>query len=196
MILFITHRSEVSVAGGVFTSPHYWVGISAFVLVAFFGLLNVLLSKSKFRKNLSNVAKYKKYLLLFFGLVLFTWSYKIYSPIPQKSFWQLSDHWNYLDDYKAYQIIKSENLQNYNIADFVYYDTLATVIKYLLMKDGVPIENQDYYHNKFLFVLSKNNYDFTWITSYEYRNFAPNKILKVWKINDYYNLYLFQRLPQ
>lgn len=195
LILFITNRDQVSVAGGVLTSPHYWVGISTFILVAFFGLLRKLTSGWKFNKKITPISKYKTILFVFFGFALFAWSFSLYSPKPEKSYWLNEvNHWNYPGEYKAYEIIKSQNLENYNVANFVYYDTLATVVKFLLMRDGVPIEHQDYYNNKYLFALNRANGDFSWITSYEYTTFNPRKLLKVWKLNDSYNLYLFERV--
>lgn len=197
LLLFLTHRNEVSIAGGVLSSPHYWVGISLFLLVIILGLLNTLVNKLKILKIFKKNKNLKIAFISLFGVFLFLWSFATYSPKPTKSFWMDEvPNWNYLGEYNAYRIIKSENLQNYNVADFVYYDTLSTVIKFLLMRDGVPIENQDYYTNKYLFVLNRASGDFSWITSYEFTTFSPRKLLKTWKLNNNYNLYLFERIPQ
>jgi len=115
----------------------------------------------------------------------------IYLPIPSHGF-GMSPNWNYLMEKKAYEIIKTQNIKNYNIVNHIY-DNLSMVIKFHFKKDGVKINYDDYYHNEYLYVISKNE-DVFKDPAYELNTFVPNKLIKNWKLNDTYNLYLFKRI--
>ncbi len=67
-------------------------------------------------------------------------------------------------------------------------------LKYLLKRDNVSINYEDYYHNKYLFVIKKTNTNVYDTLSYEVAFFKPSKILKTWTINNHYKLYLLERL--
>ncbi|OGK39082.1 hypothetical protein A3A74_05660 [Candidatus Roizmanbacteria bacterium RIFCSPLOWO2_01_FULL_35_13] len=122
----------------------------------------------------------------------------IYFPKPKNAF-GMADNWNYPMEKKAYEIIKKampagrqENLQDFNIVNLVY-DNLSVVIKYQMKKDNYLIDFDDYYHNKYLFVINKNENIFN-NPAYEVNTFKPRKKLNQWKLNDSYYLYLFERL--
>ncbi|NTU72664.1 hypothetical protein HGB07_00615, partial [Candidatus Roizmanbacteria bacterium] len=124
------------------------------------------------------------------ALLFFTCVFK-YSQRPPQSFWSYAPNWNYMAEYRVYQIVKNEHLTNYNIANLTYYDTYSSVVKYLLKRDNIQIQYDDYYTNTYLFVIAptlemKN-------APYEVATFKPATLLKTWKINDGYNLYLLQR---
>ena len=129
-----------------------------------------------------------KYFIFIVLIILDTY---IYFPKPSHGF-GMSPNWNYLMEKKAYEIIKSQNLKNYNIVNPIY-DNLSMVIKFHLKKDGVKINYDDYYHNDYLYVISKTPNVFN-NSAYELNTFVPNKLIKSWKLNEVYNLYLFKRI--
>ena len=183
LLLFINHHNEVTSAGGI-TTPHYYLSLSFMLLVSVLAFVRNKLPKGKTFF----------YALSVLTLVLFTWSAVLNFQKPSTAFWSYAPNWNYTDTEKVYQIIKAENLKDYNVADLTYYNTKASTIKFLLKRDNVDINYEDYYHNKYLFVEKANNTKFNDTLSYEVAFLKPVKLLHTWKINDYYNLYLLKRL--
>jgi|SRR3989344_2015894 len=115
----------------------------------------------------------------------------IYLPAPLHGF-GMSPDWNYKMEKKAYEIIKSQRVTNFNIVNHVY-DNLSVVIKFHLKKDEIVMNYDDYYHNDFLYVISGTTQIFD-DPAYELNTFIPNKLIKQWKLNQKYNLYLFKRI--
>ena len=107
----------------------------------------------------------------------------------------MSDNWNYISEEKAFRLIKAQKISNFNVANTIY-DTKASVQKYLLRRDAVIINEEDYYNNKYLFVISTNKDTFTGNRAYEIETFKPSVIVSNWKINDYYKLYLLKRIDK
>ena len=101
------------------------------------------------------------------------------------------ENWDYPSEFKTYQIIRSQHLPNYNIANLAY-DTLAQVQKYLHRKDGIILQFDDYRTNKYLFVITATTH-FMNNPAYEVNTFKPSRLVKTWPINDYYSLYLLER---
>ena len=136
--------------------------------------------------------KYFSYslILIIAGLLLIIDLF-LYLPRPTHGFGMAPD-WNYLMEKKTYEIIKSQPYQNFNIVNHVY-DNLSMVVKYHLKKDGYKMNYDDYYHNDYLYVVSPDP-DVFKDPAYELYTFKPNKLLKTWKLNDTYNLYLFERI--
>jgi len=182
-LLFIQHRNELSSAGSI-TTPHYYLSISFMFLVAVLAIIRNRLPKGK----------KLFYLCSILAVILFVWSAADNFYKPQQSFWSPAPYWSYPDEYKAYTIIKSMNLKDYNVANLAYYNTESFVVKYLLKRDNVSINYEDYYHNKYLFVIKKTNTNVYDTLSYEVAFFKPSKILKTWTINNHYKLYLLERL--
>lgn len=158
--------------------PHRFLSISFILLI---------LLSNKMKKFIS----YK--LIYFLGLILIVIDLFIYLPKPKQAF-GMAKNWNYLMEYKAYEIIKKENIRNFNIVNTAY-DNLSMVIKYLMKKGGYVMNYEDYYNNGYLFIVSKTE-DIFDDPAYEINTFKPNKKLKQWKLNDYYSLYLFERLKK
>ncbi|HLL60567.1 MAG TPA: glycosyltransferase family 39 protein [Candidatus Nitrosocosmicus sp.] len=200
MLFLFEHKDKLDRGGGSY--PHYYITLSFMTLLASLGIINKIIkyvrskkiSKKEFLYKVKGMLNDKTYRYVLGALFLFLLirSLIFFTPMPRNSFWAGTDNWNYLDDYKIYEIVKKENLQNYNIANLPY-DTLSSVSKFLLRKDGIEI-NDDYYRNKYLFVIYKND-NFMEATSYEVATFKPHKILKKWKINDHYQMFLLERLP-
>lgn len=156
--------------------PHRYLAISIFLL-AFISIY---------------LRKYISYgLIIMITLVLVILDACIYLPKPSHGF-GMSPNWNYLMEKKVYEIVKKQNIKNYNIVNHIY-DNLSMVVKFHLKKDGVRMNYEDYYHNDYLYVISKDENVFK-DPAYELNTFVPNKLIKNWKLNDTYNLYLFKRI--
>ena len=125
--------------------------------------------------------------------MLFVFAIFKYAPLPSHGF-GMAENWNFLEEKKVYKIIRAQNLENYNIVH-LGYNTVAAVQKYLHKRDGVRLNYDDYYHNKYLFVVSSKE-DFLETPTYEANTFKPSRRLKKWKINDTYSLYLLERTPE
>jgi hypothetical protein len=183
LLLFLQHWKEASSSGGGIHIAHYYLTISFMFLLALLGLFAKYLPKGK------------KFILFstLLAIILCTWSVAINFRKPEESFWSYARHWSYLDEYKVYTIIKKTNIKEYNVANLTYYDTKSAVVKYLLKRDNISINYDDYYQNKYLFVIKENNQKVFETLSYEVSFFKPSTLLKTWKINNYYNLYLLRR---
>lgn len=198
MIFLFQHRNELDRGGGSY--PHYYLSLSLMLLLAAMGVINRLityifskkLQKKDFLFKIKTFLNQKTYgvVVVLIFVFLLTKALIANVPVPKESFWAGTNDWNYLADHRIYEIVKQEHLTNYNIANLTY-DTLAWVPKYLLLKDGVPINN-DYYHEDYLFVVYKND-NYMEATSYEVATFKPHKVLKTWKINDHYKMFLLKR---
>lgn len=156
--------------------PHRYLSISLIILILLVPIYKKYLSKKFF---------------IILTISLLTIDLFLYLPKPKHAF-GMNNNWNYLTEKKAYEIVKSENLQNYNVVNLIY-DNLSVVIKYHLKKDGVKINYDDYYNNDYLFVINKNENIFN-NPAYEVNTFKPNKKIKQWELNNFYNLYLFKRI--
>ncbi|PJA55421.1 hypothetical protein CO165_03635 [Candidatus Roizmanbacteria bacterium CG_4_9_14_3_um_filter_33_18] len=158
--------------------PHRYLSIS---------ILTLALISSYFKKYISY------FLIITVAIILIIFDAFIYLPKPSHGF-GMSPNWNYLMEKKTYEIIKTQNVKNYNIVNHIY-DNLSMVIKFHLKKDGVKMSYEDYYHNDYLYVISKNA-DVFKDPAYELNTFVPNKLVKSWKLNEIYNLYLFKRVQK
>jgi len=158
--------------------PHRYLSIS---------ILTLALISSYFKKYISY------FLIITVAIILIIFDAFIYLPKPSHGF-GMSPNWNYLMEKKTYEIIKTQNVKNYNIVNHIY-DNLSMVIKFHLKKDGVKMNYEDYYHNDYLYVISKNA-DVFKDPAYELNTFVPNKLVKSWKLNEIYNLYLFKRVQK
>lgn len=161
-----------------FFVPHRYLSISLILLLVFAPLYKRFLTGRR---------------LIFLSLTLFILDLFLYFPTPKQAF-GMSPDWNYLMEKKAYEIIKKENLKNFNIVNHIY-DNKSVVIKYHLKLDNYDIDYEDYYRNRYLFVISNTDEIFQ-DPAYELNTFKPNKKIKQWKLNDTYNLYLFQRIRE
>ena len=186
IILFLQNWNQVDKPGGQYT-PHYYLALSFFALIALLAF---------FRNKINKISsKNFLYLITSLSVILLFFSVSANITKPTSSYWSSAANWNYPTDYKIYQIIKSTGIKNdYNVANLVY-DTKSIVIKYLLKVDHVDINYDDYYGNKYLFVISKPHV-YEKDPAYEVDMFRPRKLLKEWKINDYYQMYLLERLPK
>jgi hypothetical protein len=180
VMIFIKNWNKVDRPGGL-TMPHYYISISFMLMVVILGI---------FRKH---IRKISYGLLAFLAIVIGLYSLSVYLPLPEHAFWAYTTPWNYLDEKKIYDIIRSTNLKtDFNIANLAYYDTKAYVVKYFMKRDGYKINYDDYYGNKYLFVVSEGQ-KYLSNPSYEVATFKPHKVLQKWKINSRYDMVLLER---
>ncbi len=180
-LAMLTHLSEIEVVsgGGILKSPHYFLG---FMLL----LLTMLVYLIRRRINNSHLV------LLFLGLVVLFFV-QIF-PSSNTAF-GMSKNWNYPSEKKVFEtIINSGIASDYNVTNLVY-DSRATTIKYLLKRADVQIDYDDYYQNKFLFVVDQDE-RFINNEAYEINNFRPFRIVDVWVINDVYKLFFLERISE
>jgi len=194
-VLFLKNWSKLDKPGQGPYNAHYYLSLSFILLLVLAGLLNFLSvrfmpKKSWLRKNENKIFLAFLSLLI---LALSIWSLLKFSPTPRTAFWAAAEDWNYLDEVKIYKNIKEAKVTDYNISNLVY-DTKAVVPKYLLKVDRVDIDYEDYWHNKYLFVIEEKGKDYMADPAYEVKYFKPSKLLKTWQINDRYNMYLLERL--
>lgn len=183
ILLFIKYWNKVDKPGGI-TMPHYYISLSFMLIVTFLGLLTKSIKKIPY-----------KYFILF-ALIVGIYAFLVNSSVPQHAFWAPTTPWNYLDEKKIYDIIRSTNIKtHFNVANLAYYDTRSAVVKYFMKRDGYDINYDDYYGNKYLFVISE---DTKYLTnpSYEVDTFKPHKLLRKWNINSRYNMVLLERLKE
>lgn len=177
MLLFLKHYKEVfGAGGGAPFSLHYILSPSIFIMLA-------ILLRIKKILNYKHIAVISS---LLFIVALFK-----YAIPPQHAYGTTKD-WRYADEVKIHRIVVQQNLANFNIANLAY-DTVAVVQKYLLKIYGVSGNFDDYYRNKYLFVVAENPHFSQNTQSYEITTFTPSTIIKNWNINNTYNLYLLKR---
>lgn len=181
ILLFIMNWSKVDKPGGI-TMPHYYISISFMFLVVLLGSIAKRMQRISYG------------LIIILAFIVSVYSLYKYSPMPEHAFWAPTTPWNYLAEKKIYDIIQSTQLKNnFNVANLAYYDTRSIVIKYFMKRDGYEINYDDYYGNKYLFVISEGN-KYISNPSYEVATFKPNKILQQWKINSRFDMVLLERL--
>lgn len=175
IVLFLTNvKTLFGKKSSINFNYHYFLSMS------FFALLIAAFYLRRFIDKLSLS-------VLFFGL--FTWSFIVFVLYPSRV--GFSKDWTYDDELIVYNIVKHNPIQNYNIVAF--YDTLAHTQKYFLKRDGIDLDFNNYKTNKYLYVIYKSK-DFRKNQAYEMNTFTPSRIIKTWKINNIYNLYLAERL--
>jgi hypothetical protein len=179
ILLYIQHWDKViGKGGGSSLSNHYILTSSLFVFIAL-----TYVGKKWLSIKIQIVT----------GILLFICALVLYGPVPKHAF-GMADNWNYTYEEKAYAIIRSQSVIGYNIVN-EGYDTLARVQKYLLKRDNVQLDYDDYYKNKYLYVIS-NRPNYMEESAYEVNTFKPSKLVKKWKLNHYFNLYLMERLEE
>lgn len=160
----------------IFAAPHYFLTISLFLIIVLLAFINKV---------------FRPKIILTASIILLIWSISIYSQKPSHGY-GMTENWNYLDEDKAHKIIVNQNLENYNIVNLIY-NTDAMVQKYLLKKDGIEIDFDNYKSNHYLFVLCEGD-KYVREEAYEVKYFKPIRLLKTWIINSKYNLYLLEKV--
>lgn len=181
IILFLQHWNQVDKPGG-YTVPHYYLTPSFFLIIVFLSLLSKKINKIQYAY------------IVFFGLIIFAYGLVNNLGKPVHAYWAPTSPWNYLDEKRIYDNIRSTHLEtDFNVANLAYYDTKSVVVKYFMKRDGYNINYDDYYGNKYLFVISEDK-KYLVSPSYEVATFKPNKLLKRWIINPKFNMILLERL--
>lgn len=99
--------------------------------------------------------------------------------------------WKYQDELRVNEIVRHEELTNYNVA--MWYDTRSITQRYLFLINNAKFDFENYRNNKYLFVVYPNP-NWQHDGAYEMNTFTPTKTIKIWKINEKYNLYLSERV--
>ncbi len=181
LILFLKNWNQVDRPGGI-SMPHYYISISFLII------LSVLAQLAK------QIKKIPTSYIVVAAIMLYGYALLLYIPRPLHAFWAPASPWNYLTEKKIYDTIRSTGItHDFNIANLAYYDTPAVVVKYFLKRDGFNINYDDYYTNKYLFVISEDSKYLT-NPSYEIATFKPRKILQTWQINNTFNMFLLERM--
>ncbi len=160
----------------------HWLADYYFSSIFLFILLIIL---HFFRK------KIKIYFCLGLFIVLFIVAFRYATIDTDKR--NFPKGWYYRNELKTYEIIKSNLLTIKDFNVFEFYVATGTLPKYFLKKNNIRINFDDYYHNKYLYVVYKDE-SFTEDPAYEVHSFKPFKIVRVWKMNSSYNLYLLERV--
>lgn len=171
---------------------HYWLSQSFVLLLGFLAIISLWLKKLK--------PKVFNILLLLLSLVLFAMASQITFVKPTKGFWAPVDNWYYDTEIKIYETVKDytqkHNITDYNLTNQMY-DPLCMLQKYMMKRDGIAINFEDYWNEKYLFVVDrtgKKNYMDN--PGYEVLYFRPFKLHKTWNINSSYQMHLVERLPK
>lgn len=147
-----------------------------------------ILPLSYFLKKFIN---FKLNLIAFFVFLLFSINYTAITALSRN----YPEGWFYRDEIEAYEIIKDlyekAGLRDFNV--FQFYSATGESLKYFMKRDGLEIDFNDYYNNKYLFVVYKDD-AFMNDLAYEINTFRPNKELRRWKINEMYSMYLLERI--
>ncbi len=168
-----------------FTKPKtvasHWLADYYFSSIGLFVLLMILYV---LRKRLTTI-----FCVGFFIIMLFV-SFRYVTVDTEKR--NFPQNWHYADELKVYEIIKKNlnEIKDFNI--FEFYVATATLPKYFLKRDNIEINFDDYYYNKYLYMVYKDE-TFTEDAAYEVHSFKPFKIVRIWKMNSSYNLYLLER---
>ncbi len=180
-ILFFKNWRSLDAPGGL-SMPHYYITLSFLSIIALLGILKKQVKKIPFSY------------FVFFCVFLIVYDLYLFLPVPRQAFWAPATPWNYKTELKIYQLIRATKIKtDFNVANLAYYDTKATVIKYFLKRDGYQINYDDYYQNKYLFVISEGE-KYKNALSYEVAFFKPRRLLKSWEINEKFKMYLFERV--
>lgn len=175
LLMFLEEKNSVFSQGGGFDESHYYLSINL-------GLLALFASIKKIKLNWVMVG--------ILGLFLCLLSLTKISSKPTRGF-GMSANWNYLMELKANEIIRSNNVRDYNVANLIY-NTKASVQKYLLKINGENIDEENYTTNKYLYIITDKD-DPLNDPAYEVNWFKPSTLIHDWDLNNQYHLYLFRR---
>jgi hypothetical protein len=173
LLIYLKHSKQLS--------SHWFSDYYLTTQIFFLIILLTYLIKKYLNKNST--------IILISSLLFITGLYYVTITAKTKNY---PKNWHYKDELRVYNIIKKnlDKIKNFNI--FEFYVATGTTQKYFLKRDNIKINFNDYYNNNYLYVVYKDK-NFWRDPAYEVNSFKPYKILNVWKINNYYNLYLLNR---
>lgn len=120
------------------------------------------------------------------------------SFVTSLNFPERSNGWYYKYDVRAYEIIRSQQVERYSVVNLVY-DTLAQVQRYFHRKDGLDYNFDAYTDVDKLFVIAESISDNPQDVPYEINSLRPYTIQEKWLLNEQaeqqkqFYLYLLQK---
>ena len=175
LIYLFQHFSRLEGSGNA-GHQHYYLSLLLIILVLFLSLIKILPAKA----------------LITLAGVLVIWDLIIFMPEPKQGFGMAKD-WKFEDEQKVAQIIKEKNLDGYNFTN-LEYDSLYYVQKYFSKINGLEGKIKDYWETEKLFAVIKKDENPDEDPAYEIRIIKPYKQLGSWDINNYYKMYLFEKV--
>lgn len=177
LILYFTNlKATASTQNDFENYSHYFLSITLFAFLVLSFFLRNRLTKLRLTGLL---------------LILLLVSLFIYLPAPKSGF-RMSENWNYRDEQKTFEIIKSENLRDFRVTNLIY-DTQAYVQRYLITKENLDVDFENFSQNKYLFVLADKSKDLNSDPAPEITGIKPFEITKNWQIHGSNYLYLLRR---
>lgn len=171
-----SHRTELSQDRTSILAPHYFLSLTLLCLV-------VITSFTK------KIVSTKVVVITTLLLISLSFLNSIQKPSNGDG---MIKNWNYTYEEKAYRIIRSQNLQNYNVVN-LGYETIASVQKYLHAKDNQTFNFNNYSTNQYLFIIT-NKENYLDDPAYEISSFQNPKIINTWILNNSFNLILIERI--
>lgn len=182
LILILTHFDKVNKAGSTST-PHYWIAPTFFMTLAGLAIMR------------NKIAKIHTHWFMMLAIILFIWGAIRNFNRPSTAFWAPTSEWNYIAEKQIYENIKSTGIsQDFNVVN-LGYDNRAMVSRYFLIKDNYDTDFEEYYKNRYLFVVTEGDY-YKITPAYEMRALGSFRELKSWKINRRFNMLLLERVTQ
>lgn len=164
-------------SSGIGFTPHYFLSIGLFGLLVLLVLL---------KKYITKFIVYGAFLLL---LIVSIYSYGLK---PESGF-GMKQGWNYELERSAFEIVKAQNLENFNITNLIY-DTQASVQKYLITAQGLNQNIRPHGSNSYLFVIAHREKVIEEDPAHEITSFKPFEEVSRWELGDMYLLVLLRRL--
>ncbi|OGD08726.1 hypothetical protein A2397_04165 [Candidatus Amesbacteria bacterium RIFOXYB1_FULL_44_23] len=171
--LFLKYRSSIGNNPTTTLADYYFLSLSLFALL---GLVLIL--------------KKIKWPVVYVVIGLLIWSLLVFVPQPTHGF-RMANDWDYSSEAIVHELIMKEGLTDFNVVNLVY-DTKAATQKFLLKKDGIQINEEDYFQNAYLFVIGPPKTALS-DPAYEVATFKPALVLKRWRINQKFDLFLLKK---
>lgn len=176
ILFFLQNFSKLSGSGSFsLSATHYYISLSLIVLVIAVSFLKHVSTK------------------LLIALITLLVLYDAISFIPKAAQgFGMARNWKYENEKQVSEIVKSQNLDNYNFTN-LEYDSLYYVQKYLNYINGNQDKITDYWDNQNLFAVINKEEKPEEDPAYEIQVIKPFEIINTWDINPSYKLYQLKK---
>lgn len=176
ILFFLQNFSKLSGSGSFsLSATHYYISLSLIILV-----IAVSSLKHVSTKLLAALIT----LLVLYDAISFI-------PNPTQGF-GMAKNWKYENEKMVSEIVKSQNLDNYNFTN-LEYDSLYYVQKYLNCVNGNKDKITDYWDNQNLFAVINKEEKPEDDPAYEVQVVKPFEVINSWDINPSYKLYQLKK---